>query len=113
MDAVPYKDLVKMIGGARVGWFNATWPLARLKATKEAMTLDVFPTSHYIFEAGKVTSIERYVSFPVIGWGIKINHVIAQYPQRIIFWHLFGPQYVLRKISSTGFKPQAPPPTFH
>jgi hypothetical protein len=92
-------------GGARVGWTNATWPFARLSATNDRLTISVGLLGTYSFAPEQVSAVERYISIPVLGWGIQIRHCRADYPQRVIFWCLGSPDTLLRRIRDAGFLP--------
>jgi hypothetical protein len=98
-------------GGARVGWMNASWPLAQLSATSDNLTISVFLLGTYRFTPNQVFSIERYVIIPVLGWGIQIRHGVSEYPRRIIFFSLGNPDRLLSGISGSGFQPAATPST--
>lgn len=95
-------------GGARVGWLNSSWPLARLTATPERLSVSVFLSGKYEFVPQEVVAIERYTMIPVLGWGVRIVHSRSDYPQNFIFWNLAGPEPVLRGIREAGFSPSAP-----
>lgn len=97
----------KITGGARIGWLNATWPLAQLSITRDRLTIKVGLLGTYSFSSAQVISVERYVRIPVLGWGIQIRHAVAEYPERVIFWCLGNPDTILSKISATGFVPTA------
>ena len=45
-----------------------------------------------------------------VGWGVRINHLKADYPEKVIFWCLGSPDTVLRGIQSAGFQPKSPHP---
>jgi hypothetical protein len=94
-------------GGARIGWTNATWPLAQLSATADKLTISVRLLGTYSFTPAQVSAVERYVIIPVIGWGIRIRHCSADCPQRVIFWCLGSPDTILRGIQDSGFLPIA------
>ncbi len=94
-------------GGARVGWTNATWPLAQLLATPDKLTLSIRLLGTYSFTPDQVLSVERYVLIPVLGWGIQIHHNNADCPQHVIFWCLGSPDKVLQGISNSNFLPIA------
>lgn len=93
----------KATGGARLGWTNATWPLARLSATPDKLSISVSLLGTYDFVPDQVSAIERYVMIPVLGWGIQVHHRRADYPQRVIFWCLGSPDSILRGIHDSGF----------
>ncbi len=95
-------------GGARVGWTNATWPLAQLSATSDKLTISIRVLGTYNFAPDQVSAVERYVMIPVLGWGIRIHHCNADCPKRVIFWYLGNPDTVLRGIRDSGFLPVAP-----
>jgi len=95
-------------GGARVGWTNASYPLARLSVTPDELTLSIRLLGTYTFAPGQVASIERYVMIPVIASGILIDHCRTDYPKRVIFWSWGKPDKVLAGIREAGFQPTAP-----
>ena len=93
-------------GGAKVGWVNYSWPLARLEVNSEELTVTttmfgLFKTGSYTFSRAQIVSIERYSVFPLLGNGLRIVHSVIGYPQKLIFW--CRPDTVLRGIASTGF----------
>jgi hypothetical protein len=90
-------------GGAHIGWTNASWPLAQLSATHDKLTLSVSLLGTYSFAPDQVSAVERHVMIPVLAWGIRIRHRIADYPQRVIFWCFGNPDRVLRGIRDSGF----------
>lgn len=92
-----------------MGWTNATWPLAKLSATSDTLTIAARLLGTYSFTPEQVSSVERYSMIPVLGWGIQIRHCRTDYPQRIIFWCLGNPDTLLRDIREAGFRPTAPP----
>ncbi len=98
----------KATGGARIGWVNATWPLARLSVSADSLRLSVTFIGDYSFPADTVISIARYTTIPVLGWGIKIQHSIPDYPAHIIFWCLGRPEALLAGIRDSGFQPHSP-----
>lgn len=96
-------------GGARIGWMNATWPLAQLSSTADRLTVAVLFLGTYSFVPDQVSSIERYVMIPILGWGIRVRHCVPEYPRKIIFWYLGNPERLLHGISESGFHPTATP----
>lgn len=94
-------------GGARVGWLNSSWPLARLTATPDRLAVSVFPAGRYEFAPHEVVAIERYVMIAILGWGVRIVHSRSDYPRNFVFWYLAGPEPVLRGIREAGFVPSA------
>ena len=98
-------------GGARIGLVNYTWPLAKLMVTADRLTVNtsmfgLFGMGTYSFAKDQVLSIERYGWIPLIGEGIRINHSVADYPERIVFW--CQPNTVLAGLAATGFVPACP-----
>jgi len=96
-----------MTGGARVGWTNASWPLARLSADRDRLTISIRLLGTYSFVPEEVSAIERYVMIPVLGWGVRIRHCKADCPERVIFWCLGNPDTALKGIRKAGFLPGA------
>jgi len=96
-------------GGARIGWFNATFPFARLNTAVDHLTLKVLLAGTYTFAPNQVVSLERYGLVPYIGWGVRINHTVSKYPVKIVFWCAGNPDNLIRKITGTGFMPAAEP----
>lgn len=95
-------------GGARIGFVNYSWPLAKLVVTADRLTVSttmfgLFGTGTYSFSKTQILSIERYGWIPLIGEGIRITHSVADYPQKIVFW--CRPNSVLSGISAIGFSP--------
>ena len=93
-------------GGARIGLVNYTWPLAKLIATADRLTVSttmfgLFGMGTYSFSRDQVLSIERYGWIPLIGEGIRINHSVADYPEKIVFW--CQPTSVLAGLAGIGF----------
>lgn len=99
-------------GGARVGWTNATWPLAQLSATSDKLTISIRLLGTYSFAPDQVSVVERYVMIPVLGWGIRVHHCNPDCPKRVIFWCLGSPEAVLEGIQGSGFLPIASSSSF-
>jgi hypothetical protein len=102
-------DEIVVNGGARIGWVNATWPLARLEASRTVLSLKVAFTGTYLFTPTQVHSIEKYSSIPFLGWGIRINHIVRDYPRKIVFWTFGRPETLMKRIADIGFVPQGRP----
>jgi hypothetical protein len=100
-------NTVSFRGGAQIGWINATWPFGSLEASASELTFRVFPYGTYTFHPNDVVRMDRYTVIPVLGWGVRIHHVRADYPARMIFWCLGSPERVLKRIAETGFHAQA------
>jgi hypothetical protein len=93
------------VGGARIGWFNATWPFAKLSVEGNVLVLKVRPFGTYTFTSQQVFSLERYGFIPVLAWGVRINHVVPGYPKKIVFWCFGNPGKLIQDIRKTGFTP--------
>ncbi len=91
-------------GGANVGWINVSSPLAKLTVSAEALELRVSLLGNYVFAPESVTGITRYRAF--FGGGIQINHLVASYPERVIFSMFGDPDNLIRRIREAGFEPK-------
>lgn len=96
-------DHLKLTGGARIGFANATWPLATLTVNKDQLEINASIIGNLIFRPADIISIETYSEFPVIGQGIKINHRVENYNNKVIFWTFNDPSSVISQIKQTGF----------
>lgn len=94
---------LKLTGGARIGRANATFPFATLKVNKERLELNASIVGNLVFHPSDIVSIEPYTMIPILGQGIKINHKIVNYKERVIFWTFKDPSSVVRQIKETGF----------
>ena len=96
-------DKLEITGGARIGMANATWPFATLKVSKDKLELDASIIGNLVFQPKDVISIETYTMIPLLGQGIKINHRIANYNKKVIFYTFKDPSTVVNQIRQTGF----------
>ena len=91
----------KKIGGIRYGFFNASWPLSFMIATKEELkirTLLFFPVAISKESIVKLTVIEK-------SWfrqGIGIEHCDETLPRELIFW-TFQPNWVGIELNLLGY----------
>jgi hypothetical protein len=92
-------------GGARIGWVNATWPLARLSVADGALTVTALLLGTYTFAPDEVVALEALQSF---GYGIRIVHSRSDCPRNVVFWCLRNPAGILADIERAGFTPRAP-----
>jgi len=103
------KEILSITGGARIGWINATWPLAKLTVQKNKINLNATLIGKYSFTQEQIISIKKYTAIPIIGWGVQIIHNISEYPKKIIFWSFSNPESIVTKIREIGFLPSADP----
>lgn len=102
---------IKRKGGAKVGWVNASWPLASLSVNVRELSLKVALSGTYNFSKEQIIGIEKHLMFPVLAWGIKIRHNVESYPEQVIFYTLGHPNKLLSSISTTGFSSEGGPST--
>ena len=94
---------VSFRGGSRVGWVNASFPLARLVANRRRLTLSTLGT--YEFTPEQVVSFGTYGSIPFLANGLAIEHNRLDYPARMVFWCMGSREHVLEEIRRVGFVP--------
>jgi len=92
-----------LTGGARIGRANATYPFADLYVDRNILKINASLIGKFAFEPKDVISIDPYNSIPILGRGIKINHRVGNYNQKIIFWTCKEPDFVINEIKKTGF----------
>ena len=94
---------VSFRGGSRVGWVNASWPLAKLVANRHKLTLGSLGS--YEFTPEQVVSFGTYGSIPLLANGLAIVHNRLDYPPRMVFWCMGSRARVLEEIRRVGFVP--------
>lgn len=94
---------LQLTGGARVGMANATYPFATLKVNKDRLEINGSIVGNLTFQPADIISIEPYTMIPILGQGIKINHKVSTYKERVIFWTFKDPNSLVRQIQETGF----------
>ena len=96
-------DDIRFTGGSRVGWVNASWPLAQLRCRRDRLTLKSLGTCE--FTPDQVVAFDIYGSIPLLANGLAIVHNRLDYPARVVFWCMGSRQRVLEQIRDTGFVP--------
>lgn len=92
---------ISFTGGARIGMANATWPFASLKVSKDRLDLNATIVGNLVFRPEDVISIEPYSG--MMSSGLKINHRVTKYKDKVIFWTFKNPNEIIRQIRQTGF----------
>ena len=99
---------LSVTGGARVGWVNASWPLAQLSVSEGRLRLYAFLIGQYDFAPEDVIAFENYGFIPILASGVRIMHRRTDYPQKIIFWSA-RPNRLIERIGQAGFIPAGTP----
>ena len=97
-------DEISFRGGSRVGWVNASFPLAKLTCSRERLTLSSLGTCEFTPE--QVVSFGTYGSIPLLANGLSIEHNRLDYPQRMVFWCMGSRDRVREEIRQIGFVPK-------
>jgi len=92
-------------GGVRLGWFNASWPFATLRATASRLSLSCGFFGSFEFSAEEVVRLEPMRTFFGLGGGVRIVHAREEYPNKVVFWSFGGPDSLVRRIGAAGFRP--------
>jgi hypothetical protein len=83
-------------GGARIGrsyWLsmNATWPLATISISEEAIELSALCQKRH-FDKIEISGLQTYTGF--ISSGIQIIHTIPRYSKFVVFWSMNLKEFV-------------------
>jgi hypothetical protein len=71
------------------------------------MELRVFILGLFTFRPESVVALKRVVWFPFLAQGVRGQHCVQSYPERIIFWSRGNPDTLLTRIRDSGFEPMA------
>jgi hypothetical protein len=85
-------------GGARIGLWNATWPLAKLRLGSDTVSLKVL-VREYIWAKSEIIGFEFFDG--LFSRGVKITHSKQDRDSPIIFWS-FAPREVLLAAQKLG-----------
>ena len=72
-------------GGASVGWWNVTAPIARLSVDRNALRLSYF-FRDYVFFKSRIVALNKCFYA-----GLRIEHIVPAYPRLIVFWPSLSP----------------------
>lgn len=82
---------------------NATWPFAQLQLTPERLVLQVL-LGRYVFKPEQVTRVEAYGLIPYLAKGVRIHHLVPEYPKKIVFWYVCSnPQPIVDRLRESGY----------
>jgi hypothetical protein len=87
-------------GGARIGYFNASWPLATLSATSDTIRLSCLGRE-LLFLKSNIRSLSRHGG--LFSKGLRIEHTVASYPEFVVFW-TFGFETLKRNLETLGYE---------
>ena len=86
-------------GGARLDNLNATWPFAKIVASREKVKLRVF-SKEYEFEKNQIIGLREYNG--IFSKGMIIEHKKKEYPHHIVFW-TFSFKKIKKGLDSLGY----------
>lgn len=98
---------VRVTGGARIGWLNASWPFASLTASATSIVVAVRMIGTYELRPDDVVALESFGVVPFVGKGVQIVHTRADVPERVVFFSRGDPERLIERIRQTGFAPRA------
>jgi hypothetical protein len=101
-------DQLSVTGGARIGWVNVSWPLARLSVSNGHLHLNALLIGQYDFAPEEVIALQPYGYIPVLGSGVMVVHRRMDYPRQVIFWSV-RPARLIERIGQAGFIPAGTP----
>lgn len=100
MQAAPAAGAFVRTGGARVGWFNFSFPFARLEVDARSLALSV-PFWNVRFTKAEIETLSLEP-----GWfsrGIRIRQRRSGSPENLIFWPLNRAADLLEELRSLGY----------
>jgi hypothetical protein len=89
-------------GGARIGFFNASWPFAKLSATSDIIRLTCLGRECE-FPRREVRRLSRHRA--LFSTGLRIEHAVAACPEFVVFW-TFGFEKLKRGLEGAGYEVQ-------
>jgi len=91
------------IGGARIGFFNATWPFAWLSATPEAISVRC--GFKFTFPKASIRRLGRHSA--VMSTGLRIEHDVPRHPSFFVYW-TFDFATLARELEALGYEVHDP-----
>ena len=109
MNGIEYNYMIKneifsQIGGTRLGFFNATWPFAKISVSQDTLELKCF-SKKYKFEKDQIIDLREYNG--MMSKGLLIEHKLNDYPEHIVFW-TFKFERLKHSLEKFGYLINAP-----
>jgi hypothetical protein len=101
---------LRIVGGTRVGWWRASWPLATLSVSASSLSISAPLVGSHSFSPDQVVRLEPYGLIPIFGRGIRIVHSRTDCPAKVLFSCFWTSERLLESIRGAGFVPRAPSP---
>ena len=83
LGSIASMDTIYKIGGARIGYFNASYPFATLSGNSEALHLSCLGREYH-FPRSSIMRLRRHRS--LFSVGLRIEHTKIELPEFIVFW---------------------------
>lgn len=93
----------RQIGGARIGFVNATWPFAWLTATPEMISLRC--GFKFTFPKDSIRRLRWHRG--IMSSGLRIEHAVPRYPTFFVFWTFDFPA-LKRELEALGYEVHDP-----
>jgi hypothetical protein len=87
-------------GGARIGYFNASWPLATLSATSDRIGLSCV-SREFSFPKSSIRRLSRHRGR--FSSGLRIEHTVSSCPELVVFW-TFGYKTLKDGLENLGYE---------